>query len=217
MKSLMTATAIAALVAASSAFAQNYDAQTPAEPPAVTEPAPAPGMAPLDPSAPSAPSATPDTTLPDTSGSATPDTSATPDAAMPDTAAAAPSDSEMFVTEQAPDDHLASALIGASVKNGADEDLGAINDIVLSDAGEVDAIVLGVGGFLGIGEKNVAVSFDAIEKSTDADGNVVLKLETTREQLEAAPAFVTIAEAKQAQESSTPAAPDAPAAPPPAQ
>jgi hypothetical protein len=135
---------------------------------------------------------------------------------MPDTAAA-PSDSEMFLTEQAPDDQLASSLIGASVKNGSDEDLGSINDIVLSDAGEIDAIVVGVGGFLGIGEKNVAVSFDAIEKSTDADGNVVLKLETTREQLEAAPAFVTVAEARQEQESSTPAAPDAPAAPPPAQ
>jgi hypothetical protein len=210
MKSLMTATALAALVAASSAFAQSTDMQTPAEPPAATEPAPAaPGMAPAEP-APTAPSATPDATMPDTSGSATPDASA------PDTAAA-PSDSEMFLTEQAADDHLASALIGASVKNGADEDLGSINDIVLSDAGEVDAIVIGVGGFLGIGEKNVAVSFDAIDKSTDADGNVVLKLETTREQLEAAPAFVTVAEARQDQESTAPAAPDAPAAPPPAQ
>jgi hypothetical protein len=208
MKSLMTATALAALVAASSAFAQSTD--TPAQPPAATEPAPAaPSMTPAEP-APSAPSATPDATMPDTSGSATPDASA------PDTAAA-PSDSEMFLTEQAPDDHLASALIGASVKNGADEDLGSINDIVLSDAGEVDAIVIGVGGFLGIGEKNVAVGFDAIDKSTDADGNVVLKLETTKEQLEAAPAFVTIAEARQDQESSAPAAPDAPAAPPPAQ
>jgi hypothetical protein len=215
MKSLMTATALAALVAASSAFAQNYDAQTPAEPPAATEPAPAaPSMTPSEP-APSAPSATPDATMPDASGSAAPDAAA-PDASAPDTAAA-PSDSEMFLTEQAPDDHLASALIGASVRNGADEDLGAINDLVLSDAGEVDAIVIGVGGFLGIGEKNVAVSFDAIDKSTDADGNVVLKLETTKEQLEAAPAFVTVAEARQELESSTPAAPDAPAAPPPAQ
>jgi glucose/arabinose dehydrogenase len=203
MKSLMTATALAALVAASSAFAQSTDYPAPASPPAATEPAPAaPSMTPAEP-APSAPSATPDATM--------------PDASAPDTAAATPSGADMFLTEQAPDDHLASALIGASVKNGADEDLGAINDIVLSDAGEVDAIVIGVGGFLGIGEKNVAVSFDAIDKSTDADGNVVLKLETTKEQLEAAPAFVTVAEARQELESSTPAAPDAPAAPPPAQ
>jgi hypothetical protein len=168
-------------------------------------------MTPSEPS-PSAPSATPDSSMPDATAPSTPDASApsmtTP--SSPDTAAAKPSGADMFLTEQAADDHLASAMIGASVKNGSDEDLGAINDIVLSDEGKIDAVVIGVGGFLGIGEKNVAVSFDAIDKSTDADGNVVLKLETTKDQLEAAPAFVTVAEARQAKESNTPAAPAAP-------
>lgn len=196
MKTLMTATALAALVAASPAFAQSTDMQTPSSPPATTEPSPAPGAPPAD-----APSAAPDSTMPNTGGSAT------PDAASPDTAAA-PSD--MFLTEQAPDDQLASALIGANVQNGADENLGAINDIVLSEDGQIDAVVIGVGGFLGIGEKNVAVNFDSIDKSTDADGNVQLRLEATREQLESAPAFVTVAESRQDQESTSPAAPASP-------
>ncbi len=205
MKTLMTATALAALVAASPAFAQSTE--TPASPPAMSEPSPAPSI-----ETPEAPSMTaPETTLPDTSA---PDGAMAPSMGSPDTAAAS---SDLFITEQASDDHLASSLIGASVKNGADEDLGSINDIVLSDAGDVDAVVIGVGGFLGIGEKNVGVSFDAVEKTTDADGNVVLVLETTREQLEAAPAFVTVAEARQDQEMSPPAATTEPVAPAPAQ
>jgi hypothetical protein len=162
----------------------------------------APDMTAPDAMSPNAPSATPDTTMPDTSGSSAPSLSS------PDTAAAG---SDMFITQQAADNQLASAMIGANVRNGADEDLGSINDIVLNDAGEVQAVVIGVGGFLGIGEKNVAVGFDAVDKTTDASGNVVLRLETTREQLEAAPAFVTVAAAGMQQDSTMPAAPAAPA------
>ncbi len=180
----------------------------PATPPAATEPAPgapdmmAPDMTAPDAMSPNAPSATPDTTMPDTSGSAAPSLSS------PDTAAAG---SDMFITQQAADNQLASAMIGANVRNGADEDLGSINDIVLNDAGEVQAVVIGVGGFLGIGEKSVAVGFEAVDKTTDANGNVVLRLETTREQLEAAPAFVTVAAAGVQQDSTMPASPAAPA------
>jgi hypothetical protein len=126
--------------------------------------------------------------------------------------AAAPA--ETFIAQQASEDTLASTVIGTSVRNAADETLGSINDLVLSEDGSVDAIVIGIGGFLGIGEKNVAVAFDAIEKSTDADGNIVLMLNASAEELEVAPPYVTVAELRQQQEMQQPAATD-PLAPAP--
>ncbi len=211
MKTLMTATAIAALMTASSAFGQAQDpAQDPlvGEPPAATDTMPSPDAT-TPPDASTLPEATP--TEP-----ATPDIGAEAPAA-PDAATADTADADKFIMQQDADDVLASTLIGTSVQNGAGESLGSINDVVLSADGQVDVIVIGVGGFLGIGEKNVGVSFDAIEKSTDANGNAILVLDATAEELEAAPAFVTIAELQQQQEMEQPAAPTAdPMAPAPA-
>ena len=210
MKTLMTATAIAALMTASSAFGQAQDpAQDPlvGQPPAATETMPAPDAT-TPPDASTLPEATPaEPALRDVGAEAP----ASPDAATADTA-----DADKFIMQQDADDVLASTLIGTSVQNGAGESLGSINDVVLSADGQVDVIVIGVGGFLGIGEKNVGVSFDAIEKSTDANGTAILVLDATAEELEAAPAFVTIAELQQ-QEMEQPAAPPAdPMAPAPA-
>jgi hypothetical protein len=207
MKTLMTATALAALMTASSAFGQAQDPmQDPlvGEPPAATEPMPAP-----------------DATTPPDAMSTEP---ATPDAGAEATPSAEPDQStataDKFIMQQDADDVLASTLIGTAVQNAAGESLGSINDLVLSSEGQVDVIVIGVGGFLGIGEKNVGVAFDAIEKSSDADGNAVLVFDATAEELDAAPAFVTIAELQQQQDMEQPAAPTtdpmAPA-PPPAQ
>lgn len=100
--------------------------------------------------------------------------------------------SAMFVTQQAPGNILASSLVGASVENPTNEELGDINDVVLTADGRVDAVVIGVGGFLGIGEKDVAVSYSAIERMTDANGNVALVLNASEEDLEAAPQYVTV-------------------------
>jgi sporulation protein YlmC with PRC-barrel domain len=87
---------------------------------------------------------------------------------------------------------LASNVIGATVYTSEAEDaetIGEINDLVVADDGTIDAAVIGVGGFLGVGEKNVAISFDSI-RWTDKDGEQIAVLETTKEDLEAAPEFV---------------------------
>lgn len=115
----------------------------------------------------------------------------------------------------------AESLIGLDVVNAEGETIGEIENVVIDGDGQVRHVIVGVGGFLGIGEKNVGVHFDAIEKSTDANGNTVLVFDATAEELEAAPAFVTIAEMQQQKEMEQPAAPEAepmaPAAPAPAQ
>ncbi|WP_339764982.1 PRC-barrel domain-containing protein, partial [uncultured Hoeflea sp.] len=60
-------------------------------------------------------------------------------------------------------DNLASNLIGSAVYGSASQDadmIGDINDIVITPEGDVASIIVGVGGFLGIGEKDVSVSYD---------------------------------------------------------
>jgi sporulation protein YlmC with PRC-barrel domain len=58
-----------------------------------------------------------------------------------------------FIDKQQPSNWMTSALIGRSVMNSAGEILGDIEDIIIDEQGQVVAVVIGVGGFLGIGEK----------------------------------------------------------------
>jgi putative membrane protein len=61
------------------------------------------------------------------------------------------------------DQMLASDLRGTRVYGANNENVGDINDVLIDHNGRVSALIVGVGGFLGIGEKNVAVPFDALE------------------------------------------------------
>lgn len=65
--------------------------------------------------------------------------------------------------EQSPSEWRASKVIGLYVYNDADERLGAINDLLTDANGKIEKAVIGVGGFLGIGESNVAVNFDQLK------------------------------------------------------
>lgn len=62
-----------------------------------------------------------------------------------------------------PNHILGSDLRGTRVRGANDENIGEINDILVDRQGEVVAAIVGVGGFLGIGEKNVAIPFQALE------------------------------------------------------
>lgn len=61
----------------------------------------------------------------------------------------------------------ASKLIGSTVYNSANENIGDINEILLDNTGKVSRVVIGVGGFLGMGERNVAVPFTDLKLSQD--------------------------------------------------
>jgi len=104
-----------------------------------------------------------------------------------------------FLGQQSPDEILASNLIGATIYDPSNQDLGKVNDVILTQDGKVDAIVIGVGGFLGMGQKNVAVQFSAMQQTTDQNGAVKLVLDSTKDELNAAPAYVTVAMLKQQQ------------------
>lgn len=57
----------------------------------------------------------------------------------------------------------ASKLIGLNVYNEANEKLGDVNELILDQNGKVAAVVIGVGGFLGMGEHDIAVSMDKLK------------------------------------------------------
>jgi sporulation protein YlmC with PRC-barrel domain len=87
-----------------------------------------------------------------------------------------------------PDDHRASKLIGMSVTNNVGESIGDINEILLSKEGKVVAVVIGVGGFLGMGEREIAVSFDSLKLTRDSNGKTATMLpNATKNSLKTAP------------------------------
>lgn len=89
------------------------------------------------------------------------------------------------------DGYLASELIGKTVYNGMSDDaesIGSISDLILSAEGSIDAVVIGVGGFLGIGKKNVAIEYSLVQID-QRNGDDVLVVETTAEALKAQEEF----------------------------
>jgi sporulation protein YlmC with PRC-barrel domain len=84
---------------------------------------------------------------------------------------------------------LASNFIGSTVYSTTNENVGDINDLIFDADSKVNAAVIGVGGFLGMGEKDVAVPLDKITMSKDENGANKFVISATREELEAAPAF----------------------------
>lgn len=113
----------------------------------------------------------------------------------------------MFRTEAGPQEIHASEFIGMRVYRAeaadADEyegvqegwdDIGEINDVVLSRDGTVEAVLVDIGGFLGMGENQVAVEMDAIrfvsDSATQEDvSDFFLVLNAPRDVLEEAPAY----------------------------
>lgn len=161
---------------------------------------------------------------------AAPATPAAPTApAEPNTMAPAPSaGSDMsaagdatYLTEQSETQVSANDYIGKQIYNANNESIGDVNDLILEENGGIVAAVVGVGGFLGIGEKDVALPMSKISMARDAENNNDVRLTTTEtaEALQSAPEFKTLADKQAATDATTtssttaPATPAAPAAP----
>lgn len=80
-------------------------------------------------------------------------------------------------------------FIGTTVYGANDERIGEIGDVVLSQDGQVDAVLVDVGGWLGIGEKEVALGMDNLQFMADEDGDLYLYTNLTKEQVEAQPEY----------------------------
>ena len=116
-----------------------------------------------------------------------PDATAAPDAVAKENPPA-PVDGQIILQDKAT--FLASAIIGGSVYSPSNESVGDVNDLVIKPTGEIEAVVVGVGGFIGIGEKNVAIALNRFTMEPTEDlASTKLVLNATKEELQAAPAF----------------------------
>ena len=123
-------------------------------------------------------------------------TAETPVAPAPDSTAAAPdapatgsATTTVGNTEVPSNAVLASQFMGQAVYTAANENIGEINDLIMNK--ELDNIVaiVGVGGFLGIGEKDVAIPIGDISAVKDENNALRLTISASKEQLEALPVF----------------------------
>lgn len=94
-----------------------------------------------------------------------------------------------FIAKQATGESSSSGLIGTKIQNSAGETVGDVNYLVLDANGSVTTVVIGVGGFLGVGEKNVGVPYKSVKRQDDKNGNPVFILDATKDELSAAPAY----------------------------
>jgi sporulation protein YlmC with PRC-barrel domain len=106
--------------------------------------------------------------------------------AMPNTTSA-PS-ANRFTTNQAPGQWLVGNLWDKSVYNAAGKSIGELKDVLIDKDGKVTALVIGVGGFLGLGEKNVAVDYNYLQQNGGVTPNRIT-LGMSEEDLRNAPKF----------------------------
>src|SRR5215217_1657723 len=101
------------------------------------------------------------------------------------TTGAAPADAKFSTVSK--DEMFSSKLKGLNVYNQKDESIGEITDIAIKN-NQVDALILSVGGFLGVGERYVAVSPSSVNVRFDSKNNKWLaSMNTTKDALKAAP------------------------------
>lgn len=76
-----------------------------------------------------------------------------------------------------------------SIYDPAKDKIGTVDDVVISNGGQIEGFVIGVGGFLGVGEKDVAVAYSAVHAEMK-DHAWYLTLNTTKDALKSAPALM---------------------------
>lgn len=81
----------------------------------------------------------------------------------------------------------ASDMMNKDVKTADGENIGSIDDLIIDDDGQIVAIIVGVGGFLGMGEKDVAIGWDNVTHSASNDDEV--RVDVTRDDLRSAQEF----------------------------
>jgi len=101
-----------------------------------------------------------------------------------------------FISSQSSDQWVASKFKGVDVMGPDDKKIGDVDDMLFDKNGKILAVIVGVGGFLGIGQKDVALdlaAFQVVPASTSGGSNdpnnVKLKLSMTKDDLKNAPAF----------------------------
>jgi sporulation protein YlmC with PRC-barrel domain len=102
------------------------------------------------------------------------------------------SGSAQFINTQKPDQWLASKFKGTDVVGSDNEKIGDVSDILFDKAGKIEAFIVSVGGFLGMGAKDVAMapaSFEVMKGDASKNEDDKLKVAMTKDQLKQAANF----------------------------
>lgn len=102
------------------------------------------------------------------------------------TTGAAPAEAKFSTVSK--EEMFSSKLKGLNITNQKDETIGEISDLAIKN-NQVDALILSVGGFLGMGERYVAVSPASVKVALNKDNKWVATMNTTKEALKEAPEF----------------------------
>lgn len=156
---------------------------------AVTGFAAAQGTQPVTP--PATPPATPTTAQPTTpvppAAGAT--TAPSGQAAQPGIRAVDPTTVRLTLYTVGAADMLASRLIGLDVHNLQNEEIGEIDDLIIDEGKTIRGVVLSIGGFLGMGERHVAVQPGSLIITREGTNNLKAVVNTNKEELQKAPEF----------------------------
>jgi sporulation protein YlmC with PRC-barrel domain len=96
-----------------------------------------------------------------------------------------------FLEKQNNTEVLGTDFIGTPVNDRSGQPVGKIANLVFDQNGRIELAVIGIGGVLGLGEKEVAVPFEAVRPDT-AGGKRVFVIDATKDQLKAAPSYKTL-------------------------
>lgn len=102
------------------------------------------------------------------------------------TTGAAPAEAKFSTVSK--EEMFSSKLKGLNITNQKNETIGEISDLAIKN-NQVDALILSVGGFLGMGERYVAVSPASVKVALNKDNKWVATMNTTKEALKEAPEF----------------------------
>jgi hypothetical protein len=213
MNRFLSCTALGLVLGLTPALAQQPPADDAANPPALEQPA-APEAVPSEPSTPSDPAEpvpgdtsemapAPDANLPQSSEAPPAAEPATPPSSSAEAPTsiepAAPKSAEasggtQFLLKQESGDYLASSLIGKSVYNSQDEVIGDINDLISDEGGKIVGVLLGSGGFLGLGEKDVAIRYEELKLARDENNDVKVIANLDQDMLASAPDYEKLSE-----------------------
>jgi len=83
------------------------------------------------------------------------------------------------MTQMQPGQWRASQIEGLNVYNNNNEKIGDISEMLVDQSGKIQAVVIGVGGFLGIGERDVAIAFDDVKFVNEPRANATASTTTT--------------------------------------
>ncbi len=132
----------------------------------------------------------------------TPPATMPPAATAPAKPVAAPQPVKGQMLTQPDNTMLSTELVGANVHASDQEKAGTVTNLIFSQDGNLSGLVVGVGGFLGLGARSIALKREDVQIRMDA-GKPSVTIAATKADLEAAPAFKSIADVQAERDSAT--------------